>query len=110
MFPVEIRISERDEDVLTARMTAMREWLDHRRVEPSSFRYTFTSPGILFRVDFKIEEETTMFAREFGGSVAGETLDVAAIGRREREPRSVAHDTLVSDGVADAPIFAHERD
>ena len=52
MFSVEIRIDERDEAALTARMTAMRQWLDHRRVEPSTFRYTFISPGIVFRINF----------------------------------------------------------
>ncbi len=71
MFPVEIRIRERDEDALTARMTAMREWLDHRRFEPSTFRYTFTAPGILFRVDFAVAAAAVAFAREFGGRVIG---------------------------------------
>jgi hypothetical protein len=46
MFPVEIGIP--DEDALTGRMTMMREWLDHQRFEPATFRYTFTSPGIWF--------------------------------------------------------------
>ena len=45
----------------------MREWLDHRGVEPSTFRYTFTAPGILFRVDFAAEAMAVAFAREFGG-------------------------------------------
>ncbi len=77
MFPVEIRIRERDEDALTARMTAMREWLDHRRFEPSTFRYTFTAPGILFRVDFSVEAAAVAFAREFGGRVIGAPADMA---------------------------------
>jgi hypothetical protein len=71
MFPVEIRIREPDEDALTARMTAMREWLDHRQFEPTTFRYTFTAPGILFRVEFSVEAAAVAFAREFGGRVIG---------------------------------------
>lgn len=81
MFPVEVRIPERNEDALTAKMTAMREWLDHRRFEPSAFRYTFTAPGTLFRVDFSVEAAAVAFAREFGGRViadSGETLQQAA--------------------------------
>ena len=67
VFAVEIPILESDEDALTARMNAMREWLDHRRVEPSTFRYTFAELGMLFRVDFSIEAAAVAFAREFGG-------------------------------------------
>ena len=33
MFPVEIRIRENNEKVVTEKMTSMREWLDHRRFE-----------------------------------------------------------------------------
>ena len=81
MFPVEIGIGERDEYAFTARMTAMREWLDHRGFEPSTFRYTFTAPGILFRVDFSVAAAAVAFAREFGGRViasSDETLPQAA--------------------------------
>ena len=67
MFPVEIAIHDPDESVLTERMKQMREWLDHRRFEPSTFRYTFTSPGILICVEFKAEVEAAAFCTEFGG-------------------------------------------
>ena len=77
VFAAEIPVRERDEDALTARMTAMREWLDHRRVEPSTFRYTFAELGMLFRVDFSIEAAAVAFAREFGGRVVGASGDVA---------------------------------
>jgi hypothetical protein len=75
MFPVEIRIRERDEDALTLRMTAMREWLDHHRFEPSKFLYTFDASGILFQVDFPTEAEAIAFARKFGGCVIGVPAD-----------------------------------
>lgn len=77
MFPVEIPLREGDEDALTAKMTAMREWLDRRRVEPSTFRYTFTPPGILFRVDFSVEAEAVAFAREFGGRMMGALAEMS---------------------------------
>ncbi len=85
MFPVEIRIPERDEDALTARMSAMREWLDRRRLQPSTFRYTFTEPGILFRVDFSVEAAAVAFAREFGGRVIRARADMAP---QEGEPQA----------------------
>ena len=69
MFPVEIRIIERDEHALTARMTSMREWLDHQRFEPCTFRYSFTFSGIVFQVDFAIGTEAEAFASAFGGRV-----------------------------------------
>ena len=65
MFPVEIRLP--DEERLTARMATMREWLDHQRFEPASFRYTFEPPGILFRVEFTVEAQAVAFAKAFGG-------------------------------------------
>ena len=67
VFPVEIRIP--DEDALTGRMAMMREWLDHERFEPATFRYTFTSPGILVRVEFAVEAEAVAFAEAFDGQV-----------------------------------------
>ena len=76
MFAVEIPILESDEDALTARMNAMREWLDHRRVEPSTFRYTFAELGMLFRVDFSVEAAAAAFAREFGGRVIAALADI----------------------------------
>ena len=67
MYPVEIIFSESTEDALTAKMTAMREWLDHRRFEPASFRHTFNASGLLFEVYFKLQAEAEAFAIEFGG-------------------------------------------
>ena len=69
MFSVEVRLTEDEEAALTAKMNAMREWLDHQRYEPSKFSYIFTSPGMDFRVDFKVETEAEAFAKAFGGRV-----------------------------------------
>ena len=69
MFSVEIRMHDSDEKAVTAKMNSMREWLDHRRFEPSTFRYTSEPAGLFFRVDFKVETEATTFANAFGGRV-----------------------------------------
>jgi hypothetical protein len=69
VFSVEIRIHDGDEKAVTAKMNSMREWLDHQRFEPSTFRYTFAPPGLLFQIDFKLEAEAMLFARTFGGRV-----------------------------------------
>jgi hypothetical protein len=66
---VVIYIRESNEQAVTARMNTMREWLDHRRVEPSTFRYIFEPSGFVFQVDFKVKEEAASFAKEFGGCV-----------------------------------------
>jgi hypothetical protein len=66
LYPVEITFDEYTEDALTARMTAMREWLDHYRFEPTIFRHTFTATGLVFQVYFDIQTEAKMFARAFG--------------------------------------------
>jgi hypothetical protein len=67
VFPVEIRITDTDEKAVTVRMNAMREWLDHRRFEPSTFRYRFETCGLVFQVDFKLEAEAVAFAEMFSG-------------------------------------------
>ena len=85
VFSVEIPVHERDEGALTARMTAMRGWLDHRGFEPSTFRYTFTEPGILFRVDFSVEAAAVAFARGFGGRLIGA---LAGMSRPAAEPQA----------------------
>ena len=69
MFQVEIQVP--DEAPLPDRMEQMRTWLDERRYEPATFRYTFCSGAILFRVDFPVEAEANEFATAFGGKLVG---------------------------------------
>lgn len=69
MFSVQIYVHDSGEQAVTAQMNSMREWLDHQRFEPSTFRYTFAPAGIVFQVDFKVEAEAAAFADEFGGRV-----------------------------------------
>src|SRR5437016_2732149 len=67
MFAVEIRIL--NDDAFADAMTGMREWLDHRRFEPSVFRYRFCAPGILLHIDFALRDEAAEFAEAFGGQL-----------------------------------------
>jgi len=67
VFPVAIRRRETDEKVVTAKMSEMREWLDHRRFEPSTFRYAFEAPGLVFQVDFKMQAEAIALPERLAG-------------------------------------------
>ena len=79
MFPAEIRLAEATEAALTAKMTSMREWLDHRRLEPSVFRYTFETVGLVFRCDFNAEADAAAFAQAFGGRVVAVPAGMSAV-------------------------------
>lgn len=68
MIPVEVPLA--DENKLAATIEAMRTWLDHKRYEPTVFRYGFGGPRIVFQVDFAVEAEAIEFAKAFGGVVA----------------------------------------
>ena len=63
MFSVEALCSE---EALIQTMENMRTWLDHKRCQPATFRYTFTAAGIILRVDFPAEAEAAEFAKAFG--------------------------------------------
>src|SRR4051812_14659547 len=78
VFPVEISI--RDEQELTPRMSAMRQWLDHCGFEPSVFRYTFGVPGLVIHVEFKVEAEAIAFAKEFEGQVIQVSAEMRVAG------------------------------
>jgi len=54
---------------LPTMLSDMRTWLDHRRVEPDSFRHFSRAAKVVFRVDFKLEAEARAFAKAFGGRV-----------------------------------------
>ena len=66
-FRVEIPIP--DEEALIGRMALMREWLDHRHFEATTFRYTFAPEGFMFRVEFSVEAQALAFADAFGGQM-----------------------------------------
>ncbi|MGH7030310.1 MAG: hypothetical protein ACREE9_17355 [Stellaceae bacterium] len=54
---------------LSTQMAAMRVWLDERRFEPSSFSCRDSGTAVVVRVDFKVADEATAFARHFSGQV-----------------------------------------
>jgi len=66
MHSTEVRIGDND---LLARMAEMRTWLDARRLEPATFRYSIAGDGIIIRVAFPIADQAAAFAREFDGQV-----------------------------------------
>jgi hypothetical protein len=67
MFSVERMIGE---ESIVDTMEAMRTWLDHKHYEPATFRYTFTSGGVVFRVDFSNETAAADFATGVSGQAA----------------------------------------
>ena len=47
----------------------VREWVTTTNVQPSTFRYWFSEPDAVLRVNFESEEQAQAFADEFGGVV-----------------------------------------
>ena len=71
MLAVEIAIQS--EDALIDAMAAMRQWLDHRRFEPASFRCAFAGAGVFCGVDFPKDTEAEELARAFAGRLVAVT-------------------------------------
>ena len=71
MFQVKVSIAEAPA-TLSDRMEAMRVWLDERRCEPTSFRYTSRHYAIVCRVDFPAEADAAEFACAFDGKLIGQ--------------------------------------
>jgi len=74
VFPVTIPIE--DEDALIQQMAAMRAWLDHRKFQPSVFRYALGGPArdFVLYVDFASSAEAVEFAGTFGGQLTAADL------------------------------------
>ena len=64
-YVVEVPVTEDD---FVGQMNRMRAWLDHRRVEPSSFTLAYAAGQKRIRVLFENEDEATAFTAEFGGT------------------------------------------
>ena len=75
LYVVELAISEEE---FTERMNQMRAWLDHRRFQPSAFRFDGTEPSCC-RVRFQSASEAEEFSREFGGRLIDAPAAEAAI-------------------------------
>lgn len=67
MFAVTVRVP--DQSALAERMTTMRQWLDHQRIEPMLFRSTSDREDILVSVAFRSESDAAVFAAAFNGSL-----------------------------------------
>lgn len=78
MFPVEVRIEEPNKDVLAAKMAAMRDWLDHRRLNPSGFRSISSASGFVLHLDFHAEADAMMFAKQFDGLAVRKKPEMAS--------------------------------
>ena len=74
MFSVERVIGD---DSIVDTMETMRTWLDHKRYEPATFRYTFTGSGVVFRVDFANEKAAADFATAFQGKLLPQITESA---------------------------------
>ena len=51
----------------SATMTAMREWLDANRYEPTRYKYDHNEDAVLVTVDFPAEVAARAFAMRFDG-------------------------------------------
>ncbi len=65
MYPVETRLP--DDRLLVDCMTKAFDWLRCQGIWPKAFRYTFETPGVVFRVDFERVAEADAFAARFPG-------------------------------------------
>ena len=74
MFSVERIIGE---EAIVDTMETMRTWLDHKHYEPTTFRYSFTGAGVVFRVDFMHERAAADFAAAFQGRLVPPLTETA---------------------------------
>jgi len=48
-------------------MLSVRGWLNTENAQPSTFRYWFSEPDTIVRVNFESEEQARAFVEAFGG-------------------------------------------
>jgi hypothetical protein len=57
-------------------MAQMRTWVDHHRVQPSTFEMALVSGGeVRFRLQFQSMSDASAFARVFEGELMAESRD-----------------------------------
>ena len=61
--PVRVRVPHAAD--LGETMKKIRIWLDHRKIQPASFRTTADSRGYLLTIDFRTEETAEYFRQQF---------------------------------------------
>jgi len=71
LYTVEVRFAG---ETFRELMLRVRGWLNSENAWPSTFRFWFSEPDALLRVNFESEEQAHAFAEAFGGIVlVGET-------------------------------------
>lgn len=64
--PFIVRIEKKPDLAFGVMMSDIRSWLDHRKIEPLSFKPVATaSTGVGFEVAFNTENDAQLFEREF---------------------------------------------
>jgi hypothetical protein len=66
LYTVEVRFAG---DTFRELMLRVRGWLNSENAWPSTFRYWFSEPEALLRVNFESEEQAHAFADAFGGII-----------------------------------------
>jgi outer membrane lipoprotein-sorting protein len=54
-------------------MKKIRVWLDHHKIDPSSFRTTVDGRGYLLSIDFRSEKLAEIFRKQFGPGESSKT-------------------------------------
>jgi hypothetical protein len=75
-FVVEVRRVEGD---FIGEMNRMRAWLDHHRLQPSSFRLLRSGDARIVRVRFQTADDAEAFASEFAGTLRASSSTDAAV-------------------------------
>jgi hypothetical protein len=61
--PFVVRLENKPTRSFGAAMNEIRAWLDHRKIEPTSFAKADT--GVGFEIGFRSEDDAELFQREF---------------------------------------------
>jgi hypothetical protein len=64
LYVVEVRFAEKNFRQLLLRV---RGWLNTENARPTTFRYWFSEPDTILRVNFETEGQARAFAEAFGG-------------------------------------------
>ena len=65
--PFVVRIEKKPGAYFGETMNDIRSWLDHRKIQPTSFRpITQTDSGVGFEIGLNSEDEVHLFERAFG--------------------------------------------
>ena len=64
--PFVVRVEKKPDSSFGAAMNDIRAWLDHRKIEPASFKpVAKADTGVGFEVGFNNEDEANLFQHEF---------------------------------------------